>query len=322
MVQPRHILSQQDNPSETGRFRDVGRSLGQTRDADRLSCSRDNGGEVTVATSNKAPGVAIVTGAAGGMGQACAARLAEQGWALVLCDLREPGLEAVRSQVGGQAASVDLLAGDIADPAFPTKLLGVVGGRPIGALIHTAGLSPTMGDAERIMSVNYDATVRLVDAVRPKMAAGGCAVLIASSSAYMISSPEVDAAINALKSGEESASLRPLTASGPEAAYPISKRAVIRLAAREAAAFGERGARIVSISPGLIDTGMGRAEAEKHPQMQVMLERTPLKRLGEADEIATAAVFLCSPAASFISGIDILVDGGMIAGIGKLPGQG
>jgi NAD(P)-dependent dehydrogenase (short-subunit alcohol dehydrogenase family) len=153
------------------------------------------------------------------------------------------------------------------------------------------------------------------------MAQGGCAVLIASSSAYMMETAEVDAAINKLRQGQDSAPLRAMAPTS-DAAYPLSKRAVIRLAAREARAFGERGARIVTISPGLIDTGMGRAEAAKHPQMQVLLENTPLRRLGEANEIATAAAFLCSPAASFISGIDIPVDGGMLAAIGKLPGQG
>lgn len=286
-----------------------------------MIAGQQNTERTSVASNSETRGVAIVTGGAGGMGQACAARLAEQGWPLILCDLREPGLVAVRAGLVDKAPSVEILAGDIADPAFPDRLLSLVGDRPIGALIHTAGLSPTMADADRIFTVNYDATVRLVEAVKPKMAAGGCAVLIASCSAYMISAPEVDAAINRLKTGEDSASLRPM-APGPEAAYPISKRAVIRLAAREAPAFGARGARIVCISPGLIDTGMGRAEAAQSSQMQTMLDHTPLQRLGEADEIATAAVFLCSPGASFITGIDIPVDGGVLAGIGKLPGQG
>jgi NAD(P)-dependent dehydrogenase (short-subunit alcohol dehydrogenase family) len=64
-----------------------------------------------------------------------------------------------------------------------------------------------MGDAARIFSVNYDATVRLVETVRPRMSEGGCAVLISSSSAYLVTAPEIDAAINELKAGEDSAAL-------------------------------------------------------------------------------------------------------------------
>jgi NAD(P)-dependent dehydrogenase (short-subunit alcohol dehydrogenase family) len=109
--------------------------------------------------------------------------------------------------------------------------------------------------------------------------------------------------------------LLPLAPS-PQMAYPISKRAVIRLVAHEATAFGERGARIVSISPGLIDTAMTRAEQTASDQMKPLLARTPLGRLGTADEIASVAIFLCSKDASYVTGSDIRVDGGMLASLG------
>jgi NAD(P)-dependent dehydrogenase (short-subunit alcohol dehydrogenase family) len=99
-------------------------------------------------------------------------------------------------------------------------------------------------------------------------------------------------------------------------AYPLSKRAVIRLVAHEATAFGARGARIVSISPGLIDTAMTRSEQTASAQMKSLLARTPLARLGTADEIASVAIFLCSKDASYITGCDIRVDGGMLASLG------
>ncbi|CAN7262854.1 SDR family oxidoreductase [Phenylobacterium sp. LjRoot225] len=260
------------------------------------------------------PGLAIVTGATGGMGSATAAQLAAQGWSLILCDIDLGRLEQSAGALRAPGQQVDVLAGDIADPAFPARILATLGDRPIGALIHTAGLSPTMGDAVRIFSVNYDATVRLVNATRPRMAEGGCAVLISSSSAYLVNVPEIDAAIDQLSDEDDSASLMKF-ATKPEMAYPISKRAVIKLVARQAAAFGERKARIVSIAPGLIDTQMSRAEQAASPQMKVMLEKTPLGRLGTPDEIASVAIFLCSPGASFISGRDILVDGGMTAAV-------
>jgi NAD(P)-dependent dehydrogenase (short-subunit alcohol dehydrogenase family) len=210
---------------------------------------------------------------------------------------------------------VQTLAADIANGGFPDQLLETVGSRGIGALVHTAGLSPTMADAARILAVNYDATERLVEAARPRMAEGGCAVLISSSSAHMISSPEIDAALKELVPGKGASVLARL-ATSPQMAYPISKRAVVKLVARQAGAFGARRARIVSISPGLIDTGMGKAEQAASPQVSVMLSKTPLGRFGTAEEIASVAVFLCSPGASYITGCDIRVDGGTLASLG------
>lgn len=258
-------------------------------------------------------GVAVITGAAGGMGSAAATLLAHQGWPLLLCDINPDRLETIAHPLRATAPSVETLASDLADAAFPTQLLAALGNRQIGALIHTAGLSPTMGDAQRIIAVNYDATERLVKAVCPRMVEGGCAVLISSSSAYFVP-PEMNAALDALMAGDSVPVLA--LATRPEIAYPLSKKAVIRLVAREAAAFGARKARIASISPGLIDTAMGRAEQQSSTQMATMLAKTPLGRMGVGEEIASVAVFLCSSAASYISGCDIKVDGGMLAALG------
>jgi NAD(P)-dependent dehydrogenase (short-subunit alcohol dehydrogenase family) len=98
----------------------------------------------------------------------------------------------------------------------------------------------------------------------------------------------------------------------PQTAYPASKVGIIALVGHEAAAFGALGARITSIAPGFIDTSMGRAEMEQSERMVEMIAKTPLGRLGSGDEIAAVAEFLCSPAASYISGCDIKVDGGIL----------
>jgi NAD(P)-dependent dehydrogenase (short-subunit alcohol dehydrogenase family) len=258
---------------------------------------------------------AIITGAAGGMGSASAALLAAAGWPLILCDRDARRLEQIAAPLRASVPRLAILAGDIADAKFPQDLLAALSGSSIGAVIHTAGLSPTMGSAAEIFSVNYDATSRLVEAIRPRMAQGACAVLIASCSGYMVKSPEIDAALDAIPPGGDSASLHRF-AQSPGAAYSISKRGVIKMAERQAALFGtERKARIVSLSPGLIDTAMGRAEQRASAQMDMMLQKTPLGRYGSAEEIAAVAVFLCSRGASFVSGCDIQVDGGVIAAL-------
>lgn len=260
-------------------------------------------------------GVAVITGAAGGMGAPTAVRLAAQGFPLLLCDLHLDRLEQVAAPLRAQGASVETLAGDLADPAYPERLLAALATRQIGALVHTAGLSPTMGDAARILEVNFTATERLVHAILPRMAEGACAVLISSSSAYLARSLEIDAAVADLLAGKGFAAVQGLATSA-QMAYPLSKRAVMGLVAREASAFGQRKARIASIAPGLIDTAMSRAEMAASDKMKAMLSRTPLGRLGLGDEIASVAAFLCSPDASYVSGCDIKVDGGTLAALG------
>ena len=84
---------------------------------------------------------------------------------------------------------------------------------------------------------------------------------------------------------------------------------------REAVRLGPHGARVVSLSPGLIDTPQGRREAEVHPSIGRMLGQTPLARMGLSEEIAKVVTFALSDEGSFLNGIDLLVDGGLIAAL-------
>ncbi len=252
--------------------------------------------------------VTVVTGASSGMGRRCIESLRGTADQLVAVDLQAPQIEGT---VG--------MACDISDPAAVNDL--VEGVRELGsfrALAHAAGVSPTMTDARRVLEVDLVGTALLLDAFEPLVEPGTAAVCFSSSSAYQVALMGIDAELQALVSEPRGstfldAAVERLPDSG--LAYAWAKRGVIAAAATAAVPWGRRGGRVNSLAPGLIDTPMGRQEAEQQPAMKVMLEKTPLGRLGHADEVAAVVAFLLSDAASFISGIDILVDGGMLQGL-------
>jgi NAD(P)-dependent dehydrogenase (short-subunit alcohol dehydrogenase family) len=269
-----------------------------------------------MAGMDKPQGVVVVTGAAGGMGSATAREFVGEGWKeLLLCDISAERLEAVAAPLRDQGVKVDILAGDIADPDYGNQLVAALQGRPIAALVHTAGLSPQMAGPERILFVNLDASVRLVETVRDHMAPGSAAVLYASNSAHMPMPPEVAAAFWAPLPEGGAMALAHLCPT-PEMAYPMSKIGVRALVKREAKSFGERGARLVSVSPGAIDTAMTQGEAAASPIVAKMINDSAVGRIGRPEELAAVSVFLCSPKASYVSAVDWLVDGGQIAGMG------
>ena len=259
-------------------------------------------------------GLAIVTGAAGGMGTQCAYQLAGCGWHdLLLCDLVGDKLDAVAETLRAGGARVDTLPGDIAHPDFASRFADKIGSREIGACIHTAGVSPPAFETERIFEVNLDASLQLIEVVQPRMAELGALVMIASIAAHLPVSPEAKAAFEAPIPREGSRDLWHFAADANEA-YLLSKRAVAAAIRREARAFGQRHARIVSVSPGLIDTPMLRGT--ENELTVSLLAGAAIPRLGRAEEVASVCVFLCSPGASFITGCDLLVDGGELAGLG------
>jgi NAD(P)-dependent dehydrogenase (short-subunit alcohol dehydrogenase family) len=106
-------------------------------------------------------------------------------------------------------------------------------------------------------------------------------------------------------------------------AYAWAKRGVRRFVQTEAVRLGPSGARINSISPGIIDTPQGRQEAETHAVMAELVKMTPAGREGRAEEVAAVAAFLLSDEASFVNGTDVLADGGVCAAlIGPAAGGG
>jgi len=180
-------------------------------------------------------------------------------------------------------------------------------------MVLTAGLSPRMADAERILAVNMLGTIHVMDAFLPLATRGTVGVIIASNSAYFSRVPEHVERKLALDPPETLVeAVREVqgwdTGLG---AYWLAKRCnQLRV---EAAAFewGKRGARIVSISPGVMTTPMVHFERGAGAPIDEAIDKTPAGRGGRAEDIAGAIEWLVSPQASFVTGSDLLIDGGM-----------
>lgn len=256
--------------------------------------------------------VVVITGGAGGMGQACARRLGKN-YPLLLVDINAVGLEATATQLRAEGYRVTPFGDDLSNPDNIAKLVDTANAiGPFKALVHTAGLSPAMADAKRIMEVNWLLTYRLTEAFLPLAQLGSCAVLIASTAGHVMPVDlEREAQFDDPTAADFWEKITPYIPSS-DASYALSKRIVIRYCERVVALWGARGARINTISPGIIETPMGKLEMERQPLMASMIAMTPLQRQGTADDIAAGVEFLCSDAAAFITGIDLRIDGGVI----------
>jgi len=273
----------------------------------------------------------LVTGAAGGMGRAIS-RLFGATDDLVLTDVSQERLSAFADELRTDSYNVVDHAGDLSDPKLIAKLVGEVssGGKPF-AVVHTAGLSPSLADWKAIMQVNLVASELLMNALEPALVPGSVAVLIASSAGHMMPAvPEVDAVLaeplaDSFMGAIEQVMMGMGGANSPGGmggiSYTLSKRAIHTMVQRRSQSWGPKGCRIASISPGMIDTFMGRSELANTGGAQELADATPVGRLGTPMDIALAARFLASDDASFISGTDLLVDGGGTYGVKVAMGR-
>ncbi|MFI1212951.1 SDR family oxidoreductase [Streptomyces sp. NPDC020802] len=268
--------------------------------------------------------VGIATGAGRGMGLACARRLTRMVDTLLLVDRDEASVTAAAEDLTDSAsgAAVEPFALDITDLDGLTRLAARV--RETGtlrAVVHAAGISSTMGDWRRVITVDLVGTAMLAEALRPLATTGTATVCFASMAPQF----------GRLRPGPDLASVlddplderfldRLHDVLGPAVedtgrAYAWAKHGVQRFVRQEAVRLGPAGARICSVSPGVIDTPQARQEAVRHPTMGMLVDRTPLGRAGRAEEVASVVTFLLSSEAGFVNGVDIPVDGGVLAAL-------
>ncbi len=250
---------------------------------------------------------AIITGAASGIGRATALLLAARGARLVLCDRDSTGLDETRARID---APVAVLAASVAEESTSQKLVEMADRELAGldlffANAGTVGtlkplLEQTAEEWLDVLAVNtLSAFFAIKHAGRYLSAHGGGSIICTAS-------------VAALRAG-----------AGP-AHYSASKAAVVNLVTSAATQLRGKSVRVNAVCPGLIETGMTR------PLFEIARQRgteskigqlNPLEREGQADEVAEVVAFLASPAASYVNGQAIVVDGGLSSSLPFVPGK-
>ncbi|RAI58332.1 SDR family NAD(P)-dependent oxidoreductase [Roseicella frigidaeris] len=244
--------------------------------------------------------VALVTGAARGIGLGTARRFLAEGWRVALLDIDAAGLEAAAAGLGA-ADRVLALPCDVAEPGavFPAVQRAAARFGRLDALVNNAGtavfkplLETTPEEWNRVLAVNLTGPFLATQAAAPLMAEGGGGAVVNVTSI----------------SGLRASTLR--------VAYGTSKAALAHLTRQQAVELAALGIRVNAVAPGPVETAM--AKAVHTPEIRRDYhDAIPLARYGLEEELAEVIVFLCGERASYLTGQEIAVDGGFdAAGIG------
>ncbi|HEY6533349.1 MAG TPA: SDR family oxidoreductase [Acidimicrobiales bacterium] len=259
----------------------------------------------------------VVIGAGSGMGKAVAEVLAPRG-RLIVADVNADSAKAVADEIGGQAEALKV---DLTDPADIDSLVATIGDS-LDSIVISAGLSASMANGRKIFEVNLIGYANTLAAVEPLIHDGSTAVIFSSESGYASNAtPELTTVLDDPLAPDFFDRIEALGFDPdlPHFAYPISKLGVHRLAKKLVWPWGAKGARVVSVSPGINDTPMNRLDESNHPIMAEIIKGSPLGRRGTPVEVAAVVDFLTSDKASLVTGSDVLVDGGML---NALPTRG
>jgi len=242
--------------------------------------------------------VAVITGGGQGIGLACAEALAEAGAKVVVADMLAERIETARAELkqkGYDAAGVRLDVTKSAEvDAAAAQILEEHG--PVGILVNNAGVAKSNVRAEDTsdehwrfhMEVNLDGLFWCCRAFGRQMLeqGRGSIVNIGSMSGFIVNKPQ------------------------PQSFYNASKAAVHHLTKSLAAEWGERGVRVNAVAPTYIDTPLTRFGMEDQSMYPTWLDMTPMRRVGQPEEIASTVLFLASDAASLLTGSIVIADGG------------
>jgi NAD(P)-dependent dehydrogenase (short-subunit alcohol dehydrogenase family) len=248
--------------------------------------------------------VALITGAASGIGRATSLVFAEEGAKLVLADVDDRGGEDTVAAVGERGSEAHYVHCDVSDPADVEELIAAAVERfgRVDCAFNNAGIggaSAPLAEYEleawhRVLAINLTGVFLCMQSeLRQMVAQGAGAIVNAASVVGVIGYPEL-------------------------AAYNAAKHGVIGLTRTAALEYADQGIRVNAVCPGWTETPMvmdeGPSPASDPEVYRAIAGMAPMKRLGMPDEIGHAVAWLCSDAASFVTGHPMVVDGGVTAG--------
>jgi NAD(P)-dependent dehydrogenase (short-subunit alcohol dehydrogenase family) len=239
---------------------------------------------------------------------------------VLLCDVRQERLDAAAAVLKDLGMSPTVVNADVTDRQAVNRLFETASSLgTVASVIHTAGVSPSMGDADYVMRTNALGTLNVNEAFFETAEDGAAIVNVASMAAHLLPENIVPTAQFPLALKDVRAFLEAMTEAcdiapedaRPGMAYAVSKSFVKWYSASQCERFNGRGLRIVSVSPGSVDTEMGRLEEQAGAGAMVTNAAVP--RWGRAEEMADLFAFCASDKAGYLTGVDVLNDGGVVA---------
>nr|WP_310616165.1 SDR family oxidoreductase [Pantoea cypripedii] len=273
--------------------------------------------------------IVVIIGA-GGIGQAIARR---QGFGktLLLADFNAQTLQQAADQIVAAGYRVETQHVDVTSRDSVQQLAAYAASLGnVMQVVNTAGLSPNMAPVDKVLEVDLYGAALVFDEFEKVIAPGGAGLIISSMAGHMMPAlpPEQDQALAFTPADEllDLPFLQQDAIPNTLVAYMMAKRANHLRVQASAISWGEKGARVNSISPGIIVTPLAQHElnSEIGDIYRAMVDASPVKRMAPPEEIAVAASFLLGPDAGFVTGSDLLIDGGVIAAMraGKLQTPG
>ncbi len=264
--------------------------------------------------------ICVVTGGGSGMGLEAAKLLGKTNH-IILVGRTVSKLEQAISELKELGISAEAFPADASNRQAVKKLAEYASEKGnVKTLIHAAGVSPHMSDGEKIFDINALGTIHMDEEFANIMKEGSCILNVSSMSAYMMPADKAPKQVYKLSLSDEEAfknTMHQIIKGVPEEqqremAYTLSKNFVVWYTSRMAVSCGKKGIRVVSISPGTFRTPMGEIEGE---EAAAFAKRGALGRLGEPEEIAKMMAFMVSEECSYLTGVDILYDGGSVAAL-------
>ena len=261
----------------------------------------------------------IVVIGAGAIGQAIARRVSA-GKRVLLADLRQENADAAAKVLGDAGFEVSAATVDVSSRTSVHALVEIATAiGTITGVIHAAGVSPTQASPATILKVDLYGAALVLEEFGNVIAQGGSGVVIASQSGHRLPAltPEQDKAL-ATTPADELLTLpmfQPDQVTDPLYAYQLAKRGNSLRVMAEAVRWGKRGARVNTISPGIIVTPLAKDELSgpRGAGYRRMIELSAVGRAGTPDEVGSIGALLMGPDGAFITGSDFLMDGGVTA---------